>query len=72
MRVVNITELDKEALAVIARAGFVTFDNDEPCLETDRQITALRFHRLLAHGLIVPSGDALFPGANSQTYKPRD
>lgn len=63
-------ERDMQALDVVRRAGFVSVEIDGvPRLETNTQIDAKTFKRLLAEGLLVPCGDALL-GGQSQTYRP--
>ena len=63
-------EQDRAALALIERCGFVTLGLDgKPCLESNIQIDDATFQRLVADGILIPNGDALF-GAPSQTYRP--
>lgn len=63
-------ERDADAISIIKRTGFVYVDIDgEPCLETNQQISKMRFQRLLKHGMLIPNHDGLID-AISQTYVP--
>ena len=63
----KLTEIDQKALRLIEACGHVRLDGDEPCLETNTQITPYRFKRLEKLGLVKPSNDALF--GQSQTWR---
>jgi hypothetical protein len=61
---------DQAQLELIRRCGFVTVEIDgAPRLESETQLCPKSFKRMVATGLLTPSGDALF-GAPSQTYRP--
>jgi len=68
----KITPHDLAALDLVSANGFVGLDaRGSPFLESERQITRLRFRRLIAFGLLVSNEDAL-PGqlAEPQSYRP--
>lgn len=68
---VKLTELDKEAIALIKRNGGVVRiepTSGRPALESNTQIGPGRFARLQFLGLLEPSGDRLFEGL-SQTFR---
>jgi hypothetical protein len=61
---------DLAAIGLIRKSGFVRLESDgEPRLETNTQIDAKTFRRLVAKGYLEPAGDALFRGM-TQTYRP--
>jgi hypothetical protein len=65
-------KIDLARIEVIRRCGFVSVETDgTPRLESDTQIEPEVFRRLVADGVLVPSGDALF-GVASQTYRLAD
>jgi len=71
MRVSTFTEIDRKSLDLIKRCGgFVTINltDGEPQLESDTQISKYRLDRLIAHQMVIPSGDSLF-GSPPQTYR---
>ena len=60
---------DAAALDLVRRHGPVIVEQDGiPRLESNSQIDAPTFHRLLTDGRLVPNGDAFFDCA-SQTYR---
>lgn len=61
-KVGSFTELDAEAFALIKACGFVGIDRGRPYLETNQQIRPWRFHRLIEHGMLIPSQDSLLGG----------
>jgi hypothetical protein len=66
----KITGKDKAALSAVKRCGFVAMETDgKPRLETSFELTPARLKRLVAHGLLAPSNDALLPDAPPQTYR---
>jgi hypothetical protein len=74
MSAAKVQKRDLQALAAIRECGFVSMESDGvPRLESSKQLTPLRFNRLLTLGLLAPAGDTLFEGgAPSQTYLPTD
>ncbi len=67
-----MTDLDKDALDLVRKAGFVTVDTaDGLCLEVDGELTLFRLGRLVALGKLVPNGDGLFEDM-TQTYRVAD
>lgn len=64
-------EIDLSALRLIWQCGFVTLEKGEPRLESNTQITADIFNRLLADGRICPNGDSMF-GVEAQTFRAVD
>lgn len=65
----KVTKRDMIALGHIRDCGFIAMEVDgQPRLETSRNVTKLRFRRLVALGLVRASGDNLLPEAPSQTY----
>ncbi len=66
----KITGKDRAVIGEIAKCGFVSLDLDgKPALEVKFEVSPYRMQRLIALGLLEPSGDALFPDAPSQTWK---
>jgi hypothetical protein len=64
-----ITEEDRKAFELVKKTGFVRLDFDGlPYLQSYSQISRYRFDRLVKLGLLVPNNDALFEGAQPQTY----
>jgi len=64
------TAKDKAILGEIRKCGFVSLDLDgKPALEVKFEVSPYRMQRLIALGLLEPTGDALFPDAPSQTWK---
>ena len=62
---------DDVAIALVTKAGFVVLSSDDglPYLQTNEQISAKTFQRLLSLGRLQPGGDSLF-GTRPQTYHP--
>jgi len=57
----KLTAHDRKTLAAIQECGFVGMNADgEPYLESSKTVSPFRVNRLVALGLLLPSGDTLF------------